>query len=473
GGGAPSGTLRLAEGSGPRTITLRSAAEGGGAVLKHFTFDPERYEIRVDLELERGDGLAQIEGYRLLWTHSLESTEGNQKDDWASFQLAASAGRQVTRQGLRGGFFGGGASEDKSTSVVGELDWASMKSKYFVVAVIPESQKSGKATLIGNPKTHRMRFEIDQPFPWRGGPRETYRVYAGPIVYDRLANLGVGLEAVVELGWSWIRPFSRLVLTFMRFLHNFISNYGIIIIIVSVLSKLVFWPLSEKSFRSMREMQSVQPLMQEIRNRYKDDPQEMNRQVMALYKRRGVNPVGGCMPLVVQMPIFVALYAVLRSNIELRNAPFMLWIDNLAAPDVLFTMPFRLPGLGSDFSLLPLLMGAAMIWQSKMGSPMSMSGPGAQQQAMMKWLMPIVFIFIFYKMPSGLVLYWLVNTVLSVSQQLLINRKFAEAPAASTAALPKLQDQGRKDHGAPDRVDRPQRGRSARKGARRVGGKAR
>jgi YidC/Oxa1 family membrane protein insertase len=222
----------------------------------------------------------------------------------------------------------------------------------------------------------------------------------------------------------------------------------------------------------MREMQQVQPLMQELRKRYASDPKELNRQTMQLYKQRGVNPLGGCMPLLVQMPIFVALYSVLRSNIELRNAPFFLWIDNLAAPDVLFQLPFTIPFLGHNFSLLPLLMGVAMIWQSKMGSPMAMSGPAAQQQAIMKWVMPIMFVFIFYSMPSGLVLYWLINTVLSVWQQIQINRKYAVAPAMSTPVEAKTETPGRNSNGAQDRAHGSKRGRSGRTGARGAGGKS-
>jgi YidC/Oxa1 family membrane protein insertase len=187
--------------------------------------------------------------------------------------------------------------------------------------------------------------------------------------------------------------------------------------------------------------------------------------------------------MVVQMPIFFALYAVLRSNIELRYAPFFGWIDNLAGPDILFTMPFTVPFLGNAFSLLPLLMGAAMIWQTKMGSPMAMSGPAAQQQIIMKWVMPIMFIFIFYKMPSGLVLYWLINTVMSVWQQLQINRKYpiaatpaGSAPvpaAAATGPTTSQEARGGENSGTSDRNNRGERRRGGRDRSRKVGGKSR
>ena len=462
--------------TGPRTLTFRAQAQGGGAVLKRFTISPDRYDIQVDLDLERGGRLQQIEAYTLEWTRGLPITEVSARDDVASFKLLIRHDKQVTAEGVGAGFLasvtGRAPKGEKVVERLGALEWLAMKSKYFTVALVPETLHDGKARLRADQHANWMGLEMTQPQPWRERPRESYRVYAGPVVYDTLKSYGKGLEAIVDLGWSWVRPFSSLILVFMKFLHGMIANYGVIIVIISVLSKLIFWPLSEKSFKSMREMQLVQPLMQELRKRYASDPKELNRQMMQLYKQRGVNPMGGCMPLVVQMPIFIALYSVLRSNIELRNAPFFLWIDNLAAPDVLFHLPRSIPFLGGNFSLLPLLMGVAMIWQSKMGSPMAMSGPAAQQQAIMKWVMPIVFIFIFYSMPSGLVLYWLINTVLSVWQQIQINRKYAVAPAMSPPVEAKTETPGRSNNGAQDRAHGSKRGGGSRTGARGAGGKS-
>lgn len=460
-----SGVLEVPEG-GEQRLSLRCAAFEGGAITKHFVFDAVSYAIRVELELQRGGVLSQVDSYTLEWTRGLASTEMNENDDFMSFQVMARVGDDIEKHGAGRGFMGrGGGGGFKERSVTGALRWMAMKSKYFTVALVPEAEINGTGRLMTEGSSHWMGLELSRPLPWRGTDREVYRVYAGPIAYERLVAQNVGLEAVVDLGWSWIRPISKVVLIFMKFLYGVVANYGVIILLISTLTKLVFWPLSEKSFRSMREMQNLQPVMAELKKRYADDQQEMNRQLMKIYKDRGVNPLGGCMPMVVQMPIFFALYAVLRSSIELRNAPFMLWIDNLAAPDVLFTMPFSLPVLGTHFSLLPLLMGAAMLWQSKMGSAAAMSGPAAQQQAIMKWAMPIVFVFIFYKMPSGLVLYWLVNTVLSVWQQLMINRKYATATPSDSAAMPEIEQQKGDDNGAPDRGNGRQRRRGSRKGA--------
>jgi YidC/Oxa1 family membrane protein insertase len=470
---AVAGVIDVGEGSSEQRLSLRCAGTEGGAITKHFIFDPATYVIRVELDLQRGGVLTQVDSYMLRWTRGLESTERNQNDDHASFQTIASVNEEINRQGAGGGFLGRGGGGLKETTVTGEVRWLAMKSKYFTVALIPESQTNGTGRLLTEGTTRWMGLELAHPLPWRGRERETFRVYAGPISFDLLRDENVGLEAVVELGWSWIRPISKVVLAFMNFLHGFIPNYGIIILIISTLTKIIFWPLSEKSFRSMREMQNLQPVMAELKKRYADDAQEMNRQLMGIYKERGVNPLGGCMPMIVQMPIFFALYSVLRSSIELRNAPFLLWINNLAAPDVLFEMPFALPVLGSSFSLLPLLMGAAMIWQSKMGSTAAVAGPAAQQQAIMKWAMPIVFIFIFYNMPSGLVLYWLVNTVLSVWQQLMINRKYAPATPSGSATVPEIEQQEGDDHGPPGRGNGRQRRRGTRKGAGGTRGKAR
>jgi len=419
------GRMTLVAGSGPRTVSFRSAAAGGGALVKRFTFDPDRYDFQLDLAVEAGPGVPAVDGYTLEWSTGMPRTEGNSKEDDARFAALAAVDQQLVRK--RATSF----RKTDSETAAGSIRWAGLQSKYFLVSFVPQKPQPGTVELLGEARTHWVGMRLGQPAPWRSGP-DSYRIYAGPIDFNRLRALGVGLEAVVELGWRWIRPISGLLLRFMEFLNSFIPNYGVVILIVSALAKLAFWPLTERSMRSMKRMQDMQPHMEEIRRRYKDDPTAMNQQVMRLYKDQKVNPVGGCMPILVQTPIFFALFSVLNSNIELRNAPFVGWIDNLAGPDVLYKLSFSLPFLGPNISLLPLLMGGSMIWQSKLGStltPPNPSNPMAQQQFLMKWMMPIMMTFIFYKMPSGLVLYWITNTLLGIAQQVQINRKFAVAGA--------------------------------------------
>jgi YidC/Oxa1 family membrane protein insertase len=409
--------------------------------------------------------LPKVDAYTIGWLAGVPHTEANLKDDEARFKVAAAVDQQLVRK--RPGDF----RKVESASAAGTIRWTAMQSKYFLVGLIPAQPQSGTVELVGESRSQWMGMRIAQPNPSRDG--DTYRIYAGPIDYDGIRSLGVGLEAAVELGWRWIRPISQLLLHFMQFLNKFIPNYGIIIIIVSLLAKLIFWPLTQRSMKSMRRMAELQPRMEEIRRRYKDDPKAMNEQVMLMYREQKVNPVGGCMPILIQTPMFFALFSVLQSNIELRNAPFFGWIDNLAGPDVLYQLPTTLPVIGNHISLLPLLMGGTMLWQSAIGSPMggaAAAGPMAQQQFMMKWVMPIMMTFFFYKMPSGLVLYWIVNTLMGIAQQVQINRKFGPAPAVVAAAP---QSEGRATHARADRVHGTERGRSAGERPGRVGGQGR
>jgi YidC/Oxa1 family membrane protein insertase len=201
-----------------------------------------------------------------------------------------------------------------------------------------------------------------------------------------------------------------------------IPNYGIAIILLTVLIKLIFWPLGTKSYKSMNEMKKVQPLMQELRAKYKDDKQRMNKEVMGLYKTYKVNPASGCLPMIVQMPIFFALYRMLYQAIELRHAPFFGWISDLSAPDRLFEFSFSIPMMQAPHGLpvLTLVMGASFLLQQKM-TPAT----GDPMQAKMMMMMPIFMTVLFINFPSGLVLYMFVNNIISMGQQYYIQKKFA------------------------------------------------
>jgi YidC/Oxa1 family membrane protein insertase len=208
----------------------------------------------------------------------------------------------------------------------------------------------------------------------------------------------------------------------MNWLYGFIPNYGIAIIILTLITKVILWPLGTKSYRSMNDMKRLQPLMAEIREKHKNDRPRMNQEIMLLYRTYKVNPVGGCLPMVFQIPVFFALYRMLYSAIELRHAPFFGWITDLSAPDRLFNFGFSIPFMEPPYGIpvLTIVMGATMFLQQKM-SP----APGDPAQAKMMMFMPIVFTFIFINFSSGLVLYWLVNNIFSISQQFYISKKFA------------------------------------------------
>jgi len=205
-------------------------------------------------------------------------------------------------------------------------------------------------------------------------------------------------------------------------LHLFIPNYGFVIIVFSIIIKLALHPLSKTSMKSMKKMQALQPLMTEIREKYKDDPQKMNQQVMNLYKDYGVNPAAGCLPMLLQMPILFALYSVFRSSIELRQAEFLWWIHDLSIPDVVAKLPFALPIFGiTEISGLALAMGITMFVQQKM----TVTDP---RQAAMVWVMPIMMTLLFNSFPSGLNLYYFVFNILSIGQQVWLNKQHGSEP---------------------------------------------
>lgn len=220
----------------------------------------------------------------------------------------------------------------------------------------------------------------------------------------------------MDLGW--FDALARPALHLLRFLNRISGNYGVAIILVSVLQKIVLHPLTAKSLRSMQAMKALQPKIAAISERNKNNPQKKQQEVMGLYKKHGVNPLGGCLPMLIQLPIFVALYNALSSSVEMWRAPF-LWIKDLSQPDALFA--FDVWGLKDyPFNLLALLMGASMFFQQKM-SPPSSSDP--QQAKLMLWMMPTMFTFMFWTFPSGLVLYWLVSNILQMGQQQWLQKR--------------------------------------------------
>lgn len=226
--------------------------------------------------------------------------------------------------------------------------------------------------------------------------------YFGPKELDILRASGYDLERAIDFGFFSV--LARPLLHVLKFFYSFLGNYGLAIILLTVIIKLLFWPLTHKSFASMKAMQKLQPEMAKIREKYKKDPKKLNQEIMELYKKHRVNPLGGCLPMLVQIPVFFALYKVLMDGIELRHAPFYFWITDLSAKD--------------PYYITPLIMGATMFIQQKM-TPSTMD----PMQARIFMLMPVIFTFMFLNFPSGLVLYWLINNVLTILQQYLIHRR--------------------------------------------------
>jgi YidC/Oxa1 family membrane protein insertase len=291
-----------------------------------------------------------------------------------------------------------------------DLKWIAQEDKYFFAALVP-------VTKVDEARVWKMKDSPVIAFMSKVGTNE-FILYAGPKEYDRLKALHVGLEHIIDFGF-----FSVLAVPLfwtLKLFYKVLGNYGWAIVLLTILIRIPFIPLVNKSQKSMKKLQELQPKMAEVREKFKKDPQRMQREMMDLYKKYKVNPLGGCLPMILQIPVFFALYKILMIAIELRGAPFMLWLKDLSAPDTLFGhIPAWFPLIGG-FAIgpLPILMGATMIIQQRM-TPTSMDP--AQNRIMM--FMPIVFTFLFLNFATGLVLYWLMNNIFSITQQLYVNRK--------------------------------------------------
>ncbi|MBN2419777.1 MAG: membrane protein insertase YidC, partial [Deltaproteobacteria bacterium] len=245
-----------------------------------------------------------------------------------------------------------------------------------------------------------------------------YSLFLGPRDVRILEQFGHKLDKAIDYGFFSI--IAGPLHFILNFFNGFLNNYGLSIILLTIIIKIIFWPLTHKSQKSMKEMQKLQPLMAKIREKYKDNREMMNKELMGLYRTYKVNPMSGCLPMLIQIPVFFALYRVLNSSIELRHAPFALWINDLSAPDRLFSFSFSIPFMDPPHGIpvLTLLMGASMFLQQKL-QPMV----GDPSQAKIMMFMPIMFTVMFINFPSGLVLYWLTQNILSIGQQYYINKK--------------------------------------------------
>jgi YidC/Oxa1 family membrane protein insertase len=282
--------------------------------------------------------------------------------------------------------------------------WAAMIQHYFVAAWVPPAGQVDRyfARGVGN---NRFVIGMTGPateIPAGGSSTLSSQLFVGPKIQDRLEKLAPGLELTVDYGWLTI--IAQPLFWLLKNIHALIGNWGWSIILLTMLIKAVFFKLSETSYRSMANMRKLQPRIQAIRERHAGDKQKVNQAMMDLYKREKINPMGGCLPILVQIPVFIALYWMLLESVELRQAPFMLWIQDLSAPD--------------PFYVLPLLMGVSMFLQQRLNP-----APPDPIQAKVMMALPVVFTVFFLWFPSGLVLYWLVNNILSIAQQWVITKR--------------------------------------------------
>jgi len=394
----------------PKEVVFSTTSADGVTVEKKYRFSPDSYVIGLDVTVTNRSSRAILDSLVL----NLNTDAPAKKRVYGFVGPSVMIDKTVEEIPVK--------ELDEKNSFTGAVKWVSVQDRYFISSVMPQQaqQADVKLALVG---ANVLQCRYVPPQQNLGqGTRYTYSydVFYGPKSTRLLDTIGHDLKKSVNFGWFDF--LARPCLWIMNIIHSVIPNYGVAIIILTVLIKAVLWPLGTKSYKSMAEMKKIQPLMQEIRQKYKDDKKRQQEEMMALYRAYKVNPVGGCLPMIVQLPVFFALYRMLYAAIELRHAPFFGWINDLSAPDRLFSFDFAIPFMEPPYGIpvLTIIMGATMLLQQKMSPPM---GDPAQAKLMM--LMPIVFTFIFINFSSGLVLYWLVNNVLSIGQQYYIQKKFA------------------------------------------------
>ncbi len=396
-----------------RKVSFSWESPEGIVFEKEFSFSPEEYKIGLNINIKNGSSHNFNDKIKL----SLIKYFKQEKAMYGFEGPSALINNKLEQIKVK-------KIEDKNT-FSGTFKWIALQDRYFMSSILPENNEDvheGTMRLLFKDNILEAQYILPNIMVASGTQKKIeYKLFLGPKSMKVLKKTGHSLEEAIDFGMFDI--LAKPCLWIMNFLHdNLIQNYGIAIIILTMFTKILLWPLGTKSYKSMGEMKKIQPLMAEIKEKYKNDKKKMNAEVMALYKTYKVNPVGGCLPMIVQIPVFFALYRMLYEAIELRHAPFFLWINDLSAPDRLFSFDFSIPFMQPPYGIpvLTIVMGASMLLQQKMSPPM-----GDAAQAKMMMFMPIIFTVIFINFSSGLVLYWLVNNVLSMAQQHYITKKNA------------------------------------------------
>jgi len=392
----------------PQSLEFSIDVFPGKTIVKTLTFYPDSYLI--DVSINMGNVANNVFGgaYSIGWYGGLVPSEENEKDDLFYFNSFVYQGGELVDLKVKEG-------ESETTKFNGATEWVAVRTKYFISSIIPDSPGDVVSAFMGGYNDGRDIYDIALAFP--ATEPTTLSLYLGPLEYDKIKSINRELERVMNFGWGFIRPISRGVLFVLKKLHNFIPNYGYVLILFSFAVKVLVYPLTKKSYQSTAAMQQLQPEIASLKEKHGNNPQKLNQATMKLYKEKGVNPLGGCLPMLLQMPLLFALFQVFRTTIELRAEPFVWWIKDLSAPDAVFTLPFSIPIYGSHVAVLPILMVVSMFVQQRM-----MSGGAAQQpqQKTMQYFMTGFFFLMFNSFPSGLNLYYTLFNVLTIAQQKLI-----------------------------------------------------
>jgi len=408
------------------SISFRLILEGDRSIEKNYLFKGKDYSFRCDVVLNNMNEVISNYRYDLVWTSGINFVENNSADEANYSNASFYAGGEQTIIDASG-------DEKVTKDVNGKVEWLGVRNKYFAVIMAPLNLgNEGGAYIDGTRRNVKAgvreyyNTSIKVPLVNSNIQKNSFLVYMGPVDYDILKSYNRSFEAIVDFGSLFglkviIRPISEyILLPLFKLLHLFIPNYGWVIIVFSLIIKVVLYPLTRSSLRSMKKMQLLQPKIAELKEKFKDDPQKMNKETMKLYSTYGINPAGGCLPILLQMPILVALWGLFNVAIELRQQPFALWIRNLSSPDVIYTLPFKIPLFGIDqISGLAVLLGVTMYYQQKM----SVKDPN--QKALI-YMMPVLFTLMFMGFPAGLNLYYFMFNLFSIAQQYYVNHRHTD-----------------------------------------------
>lgn len=367
--------------------------KSGKGFKKTFTFHNDAYNVDVD-----------ITPVNITGSYTISTGSNFGIHEWGEEKILGFVGPTT--------MVGNKIKKDKiakiqdHVSYEGDIQWTAIQDKYFIAALVPKDKTNKVIVKKSGAKDIQTQIEVPD------GKKISLMLYAGPKEYDRLKSLGFGLDRSIAFGWfmfgelSVITWLAKGLFYVLQTFYKYSGNYGISIIVLTTIIKIIFVPLTYKSMKSMKGMQKIQPELQKLQKKYKDDKAGLNKAMMDLYKTHKVNPLGGCLPMILQLPVFIGLYNLLASSIELRQSPLFLWITDLSMKD--------------PYYILPIIMGISMLLQQKM-SPTTVD----PTQAKIMLIMPVIFTFFFLNFPSGLVLYWLVNNLLTVGQQALQNKYFS------------------------------------------------
>ncbi|MDP2363814.1 MAG: membrane protein insertase YidC [Ignavibacteria bacterium] len=413
--------------SGKDSLTLEYffELEPGKKLTKTYTFFADKYEVKSNISFNGFNNLISNNSYDLVWSNGIRSVERNSVDE-ANYSNASVyyGDEQVIVDASSVG-------EKEVKEFRGRVDWLTVRNKYFAAIIIPDDPKKvegayieGTRESVGKEGLHESyNVRLTLPFQNLTSENRSFTLFFGPVDYKELESYGRNLVKIVDFGSFFglkfiIRPLAEyLLLPLFQFLHSFIPNYGFVLIVFSLIIKIAVYPLTKSSYQSMKKMQALQPMITELKEKLKDDPQKMNKETMKLYSTYGINPAGGCLPMLLQMPIFVALWGMFQSAIDLRQQPFFGWITDLSQPDLIYDLGFKFPLFGvQEISGLALLMGITTFVQQKM----TIKDP--KQQALI-YIMPVMLTLLFMSFPSGLNLYYFMFNILSIAQQYYINHQ--------------------------------------------------